>query len=141
MVKVGFEKVVDWECLYLNRIWKVFLSVYVDDLKAAGPAASLKLMWAELKKHLDIDPPKKMVDNQYLGCSQRDIFPEEVDIERMSAAFAVFSVNRGDAAARVAHPELRKDYVGPKSEADNSRFDIANKTNHVIDAKTVRKSN
>ena len=109
IMKMGFGKVVDWECLYFHRIWKVFLSVYVDDLKAAGPATSLKLMWTELKKHLDIDPPKKMIDNQYLGCSQRDIFPEEVDMERMSPASANFSVNRGDAAARVAHPELRKD--------------------------------
>ena len=96
-------------------------------------------MWRELNKRLAIDPPKKMVDNQYLGCSQREMFPEEADIKRMSAAFANLRVNRGDPASRVGHPELRKDYAAPESEANSSRFDIADKTDHVIDAKNSKK--
>ena len=115
------------------------MSVSVDDLKAAGSKTSLTRIWTELKNQLDIDPRKKMVDNQYLGCSQRDIFPEEADIERMSAAFANLSINRGDSAAKVAHPELRKDYTGPDSEPNEPRFDVANKTDHVIDAKHSKK--
>ena len=42
---------------------KCLLSVYADDLKAAAPAESLKIMWVEVKKHLEIEPPKKIVDN------------------------------------------------------------------------------
>ncbi len=34
--KCGFEKLVDWECLYVKRTQHFFLSVYVDDLKMAG---------------------------------------------------------------------------------------------------------
>ena len=46
--ELGFEKVLGWECLYYNREWKVFLSIYVDDLKAAGPRKGLDLLWAGL---------------------------------------------------------------------------------------------
>ena len=74
-----------------------------------------------MKKGLETDPPKQLVDNQYLGCSQRDINPSETDIERMSAAFENFSVKRGDQAARVAHPELRKDFIDTKFEIDENK--------------------
>ena len=105
----GFEKLVDWECLYLHREKKLFLSVYVDDLKMAGKKENLAPMWELLQKHLTLDPPSKMVDNQYLGSTQREIIPDPVNVEKMGAAFESFSVKHGDQAARVAHPELRKD--------------------------------
>ena len=57
---------------------------------------------------LYLEPTKKMTVGQYLGCAQKEIEPEEEDIERMSAVFENFSVKRGDASARVARPELRK---------------------------------
>ena len=62
----GFEKLVDCECLYVHREKKLFLSVYVDDLKMAGKKENLAPMWTLLQKHLTLDPPSKMVDNQYL---------------------------------------------------------------------------
>lgn len=34
----GFEPVKGWECLYVHRNDKLFLSVYVDDFKMAGKA-------------------------------------------------------------------------------------------------------
>ena len=51
-------------------------------------------MWAELgddEMGMKICPPVRLVDNQYLGSAQRDIFPSEKDIERMSTAFSNFS--------------------------------------------------
>ena len=107
--EIGFEKLVDWECLYVHREKKLFLSVYVDDLKMVGKKENMEPMWAELRKHLNLDPPSKMIDNQYLGSTQREIIPDPVNVERMGAAFENFSVHKGDEAARVAHPELRKD--------------------------------
>ena len=50
-----------------------------------------------------------MIDNQYLDSTQRDIVPDPINVERMGAAFENFSVRKGDEAARVAYPELRKD--------------------------------
>ena len=38
LLSLGFEKVKGWECLFVNRKWQVFISVYVDDYKIAGKA-------------------------------------------------------------------------------------------------------
>ena len=65
----GVEKTLEWECLYVHREKKLLLSVYVDDLKMVGVKANLAPMWIELKQEMDLDPPTRMVDNQYLGCS------------------------------------------------------------------------
>ena len=66
-------------------------------------------MWEKLKEFLDLDPPSQMTENQYLGSSQREFVPNPANVEKMGAAFDNFSIKKGDAAARVAHPELRKD--------------------------------
>ena len=112
--------------MYFHRALKVFLSKYVDDLKMAGISESLPTVWAMLQGEIAIDPLRAMVDNQYLGCSQRAISPAGVDIERMSACFENFSVERGDNLARAAHPELIKDY-------HDTKFNIADKVEHVLD--------
>ena len=36
LLKHGWDKVLNWECLFLNRARVLFLSVYVDDIKLAG---------------------------------------------------------------------------------------------------------
>ena len=36
LLKYGWEKVLKWECLFVNRAKGLFLSVYVDDIKMAG---------------------------------------------------------------------------------------------------------
>ena len=36
LLKVGFEKVKSWECLYVHREKQLFLSAYIDDYKMAG---------------------------------------------------------------------------------------------------------
>ena len=36
LIEIGWEKVSGWECLYLHRKMKLFLSVYVDDFKLVG---------------------------------------------------------------------------------------------------------
>ena len=33
------------------------LSIYVDDLKAAGPKDAVDTVWAQLEKLIDIEPP------------------------------------------------------------------------------------
>ena len=37
----GFERVPGWECLYVNKSKKLFLSIYVDDFKMAGDAQNI----------------------------------------------------------------------------------------------------
>ena len=41
LLKYGWEKVPNWECLLVNREKRLFLSVYVDDFKTG---------WKETKK-------------------------------------------------------------------------------------------
>ena len=36
LLEHGWEKVQNWECLFVNRAKGLFLSVYVDDIKMAG---------------------------------------------------------------------------------------------------------
>ena len=93
---------------FFHRALKLFLSVYVDDLKMSGLKENLAAMWKVLgdpETGMDIDPPKRRVDKQYLGCSQHELVPAEVDIERMGAAFDHLSVKRGDDSAEVARQE------------------------------------
>ena len=58
----------------------MFLSIYVDDLKMAAARCSLAPMWAELghaTEGMAIDPEVRLVDNQYLGMPQWDIYLKE----------------------------------------------------------------
>ena len=51
------EKVPNWECLFVHRKQKLFLSVYVDDIKMARKKQNLAPMWNKLMKNVDIDEP------------------------------------------------------------------------------------
>ena len=103
--------------MYVHREKQLFLSVYVDDLKMAGKKENMKPMWDAMREHVELEPPKKMWENQYLvGCSQKPLIPAEEDIEKMGAAFENFSVKRGDCAARAAHPDPLK--TGPDKVLD-----------------------
>ena len=53
LFSIGFEKVKGWECLYVHRQDRLYLSVYVDDFKMAGRKSSLKPMWGKIKAVLD----------------------------------------------------------------------------------------
>ena len=59
ILQIGFEKLVDWECLYVHREKKLFLSVYVDDPNG-WTKGSMAPMWAELRKHLNSTYPAKL---------------------------------------------------------------------------------
>ena len=43
---VGFDDIIGWECSLYHRQLQVALSVYVDNFKLAGHAASLPAAWA-----------------------------------------------------------------------------------------------
>ena len=43
-LKYGWEKVPNWECLFVHRQKGLFLSVYVDDIKLAGHKQNIDLI-------------------------------------------------------------------------------------------------
>ena len=69
--KHGWEKVPNWECLFVHHRKGLFLSVYVDDIKLAGKKQILDLMWKLLNKEVDLGELTSFLDHVYLGCTQR----------------------------------------------------------------------
>ena len=68
----GWDKVLNWECLFLNRAKGLFLSVYVDDIKLAGKTENIEPTWEILMKDDCLGEPSSFRDHVYLGCTQRE---------------------------------------------------------------------
>ena len=71
LLKYGWEKVPNRECLFVHREIGLFLSVYVDDIKLAGKKQNLDPMWKLLNKEVDLGEPTSFLDHVYLGCTRR----------------------------------------------------------------------
>ena len=71
LLKHGWEKIPNWECLFVHREKGLFLSVYVDDIKLAGKKHNIDPMWKVLNKEVDSGEPSSFLDHVYLGCPQR----------------------------------------------------------------------
>ena len=71
LLKYGWEKIPNWECLFVHREKRLFLSVYVDDIKLAGKKQNLDPMWKLLNKEVDLGEPTSFLDHENLGCTQR----------------------------------------------------------------------
>ena len=71
LLKYGWEKVSNSECLFVHREKGLFLAVYVDDIKLAGKKQNINPMWKLLNKEVDLGEPKSFLDHLYLGCTQR----------------------------------------------------------------------
>ena len=74
----GFTKIAGWECLYVNPLKQLFLSVYVDDFKMSGNAEHLKPMWKTLGEKIDLEPSVPLNGNVYLGCGQSDVAVDKI---------------------------------------------------------------
>ena len=71
LLKHGWEKISNWECLFVHREKGLFLSVYEDDIKLAGKKQNIDPMWNVLNKEVDLGEPTSSFDHVYLGCAQR----------------------------------------------------------------------
>ena len=72
LVEHGWRKIPNWECLFVNREERRFLSVYVDDIKLAWKQQNIDPMWTILVKKVDLGEPTSFFDHVYLGCTQRE---------------------------------------------------------------------
>ena len=57
LLKHGWEKIPNWECLFVHHEKGLFLSVYVDDIKLAGKKHNIDPMWKVLNKEVDLGEP------------------------------------------------------------------------------------
>ena len=71
LLQHGWEKVSNWECLFVHRRKGLFLSVYVDDIKLARKKQNIDPMRKVLNKEVDLGEPISFLDHVYLGCTQR----------------------------------------------------------------------
>ena len=76
-----------WDSVLVHRKQKLFLSVYVDDIKIAEKKQNLAPMWKKLMKNVDIEEPTSFLDHVYLGCTQRKCKPNERIIEQYNKMF------------------------------------------------------
>ena len=82
LLKYGSEKVSNWECLFVHREKRLFLSVHVDDIKLAGKKQNINPMWYVLNKEVDLGEPTSFLDHEKtVGCTQRqcEINKDSVD--------------------------------------------------------------
>ena len=70
LLEHGWEKVPNWECLFVNRGEGWFLSVYVDDIKLAGTTENMEPAWKILIKEGDLGEPTSFLDHVCKGCPQ-----------------------------------------------------------------------
>ena len=71
LLKFGWEKVPNWECLFVQREKGLFLSVHVHDIKLAGKTQDTDPMWKLLNKEFDFGESTSFFDHVYLVCTQR----------------------------------------------------------------------
>ena len=57
LLKYGWEKVSNCECLFVHREKGLFSFVYVDDNKLAGKKQNIDPMWKVLNKEVDLGEP------------------------------------------------------------------------------------
>ena len=77
LLEFGWEKVPNWECLFVNRKQGLSLEVCVDDIKMVGRKQILSPMWKKLVKLVDVGEPTSFLDHVFLGCTQRETIIEE----------------------------------------------------------------
>ena len=57
---------------YVLKELGLFLSVNVDNIKLVGKSKILKPMWKNLQKDIDPEDPTPLINQVYLGCTQRE---------------------------------------------------------------------
>ena len=67
LLKYGWEKVPNWECLFVNQEEGLFLSVYADDIKLAVKKQNINPTWKILMKDVDLEEPTSFLDHVHSG--------------------------------------------------------------------------
>ena len=87
LLKHGWEKVSNWECLFVHGEKGLFLSVHVDDIKLAGKKQNIDPMWKVLNEEADSGEPTSFLDHVYLVCTQRQCERNKDIVDNYRAMF------------------------------------------------------
>ncbi|MCP4293026.1 MAG: hypothetical protein GY780_14465, partial [bacterium] len=66
LTELGFQPIDGWNSCFVHDKWQLYLTVYVDDFKMAGPNEHFAKAWKMIGTKIKLDPPVAM--NKYLGC-------------------------------------------------------------------------
>ena len=137
---VRFAKVAGWECLFCHPKQKLFLSVYVDDFRMAGPQSNVTAMWKKIGAVLDLEEAVPSSGNTYLGCKQQDVSVSE-DLVKEKAHLMHRLLNPKAGATREVDPVDKDPKPEPKSQAKAKPKAKGNaKTNFLAPIVTTRGS-
>ena len=129
-LELGWEKVPNWECVFVHRKQRFFLLVHVDDMKMAGKKQHITPMRKKLMIYVDLDERTSFLDHMYLGCTQRECTPNESIIDEYREMFE--SQNSAGATEKLPgweKPFTQRRWHGPttwKDMLENALSDIAN---------------
>ena len=87
LLELGWEKVPNWEWLFVHRKQGLFLSVHVDDIKMAGKKQIMARMWKKVMKNVVLDEPTSLLDHVYLECPQRECKTNDEIMENYKKLF------------------------------------------------------
>ena len=67
LLKHGWRRFSNWECLFVHREKGLLLSVYVDDIKVDGMKQNINPMSKVRNKEVDLGEPTSILDHVHLG--------------------------------------------------------------------------
>jgi hypothetical protein len=70
VTKKGWKRIPGWRSCFFHPDLRLFLVIYVDDFKLAGPKANLAAGWRLLREELNLEEPSPM--NHFLGCTTEE---------------------------------------------------------------------
>ena len=65
LIELGWKKVPNWECYFVHRKQKLFLSVHVDDILMAGTKQQKAPMWKNWWKNVYFEEPTSFLNHVY----------------------------------------------------------------------------
>ena len=131
----GWEKVSNWECLFVHRDKGLFLSVHVDDIKLAGKKHNINPMWKVLNKEVDLGEPTSLLDHVYLGCTQRqcEISKDIVDKYRtMNPEFPQEQLKKLPCSENLCISSWSYDMAGHAKKCLERYCELANRTTQQL---------
>ena len=137
LLKYGWEKVSNWECLFAHREKGLFLSVYVDDIKLAGKKQNIDPMWTVLNKEVDLGQPTSFQDHVYLGCTQRECETSKVIVGQLQGYLFESRISAGGVEKLPFPQNLRISSWSYDMEGDSKKCverycEFANKTTQQL---------
>ena len=77
LLELEWDKIPNWECLFVQRQQGLFSSENLDDIKMSGKKQNMAPMWKKLMKNVNLNEPISFLDHENLGCTQRERKPNE----------------------------------------------------------------